>query len=81
MSSPYLLVAIAFLAYVLAVDENVAPYLVLQGKRLGLNFRRAFWLARLHPAAPWTRWEINRRAWRTAEELQKLYNLPETEEK
>ena len=81
MSSPYLLLALAFLVYALAVDENVAPYLILQGKRLGLMAQRAFWMVRMHPRAPWTRYEINRRAWRIAEEIQKSFNLPEEEDR
>jgi hypothetical protein len=64
----------AALAYVIAVDDNVAPFLVLQVKRLGLQFQRAYWMIRIHPRAPWTRYAINRRAWRLAEELQKSFN-------
>jgi hypothetical protein len=76
MGNPYVLMFMAAIVYVVAVDESVAPFLSLQLKRLGLNFRRAFWMVRMHPSAPWTRWAINRRAWRLAEELQKTFNLP-----
>ena len=79
MTNPYILVTIAAIAYIFAVDDNVAPYLVLQTKRLGLNAQRAIWMIRMHPSAPWTRWAINRRAWRIAEELRELYNLSDDE--
>ena len=69
MLNPYVLVGFAALAYVFAVDDNVAPYLLLQIKRLGLFARRAIWIACNHPGTPWARYAINRRAWRLAKEL------------
>jgi len=77
MLNPYTTVALAAVAYMMAVDDNVAPFLVLQTKRLGLHAQRALWIARYHPATPWAKWEMNRRAWRLAEELQKSFSLPE----
>jgi hypothetical protein len=76
MLNPYSMVAIATFAYILASDDNVAPFLVLQTKRLGLAARRAIWMAQNHPDAPWMRFAINRRAWRLAEELRKSYDEP-----
>lgn len=81
MINPYILIATAALAYAIAVDDNVAPFLVLQTKRLGLSVQRAYWMIRLHPDAPWTRYAINRRAWRLAEELQQSFNLPQEDRK
>jgi hypothetical protein len=79
MLNPYSMAAIAALAYILASDDNVAPFLVLQTKRLGLVARRAIWMAQNHPDAPWVRYAIDRRAWRLAKELQQSFNLPEKE--
>jgi hypothetical protein len=81
MLNPYVLVFAAAVAYVFAVDDNVAPFLVLQSKRLGLTARRAIWMVRMHPRAPWTRYSTNRRAWRIAEELQQSFNLPPEDRK
>jgi hypothetical protein len=77
MLNPYSMVALAAVAYILASDDNVAPFLVLQTKRLGLAARRAIWMVQNHPDAPWVRYTINRRAWRLAEELKKSLNLPD----
>lgn len=77
MLNPYSMVAIAAIAYILASDDNVAPFLILQTKRLGLATRRAIWMAQNHPDAPWVRYAINRRAWRLAEELQKSLDRPD----
>jgi hypothetical protein len=76
MLNPYTLLILAFMTYVIASDENVAPYLILQTKRLGLTAQRAFWMIRMHPRAPWTRIVISRRAWRLAEEMRQSFNLP-----
>lgn len=81
MLNPYIWLTCAVIAYVFISDENVAPYLVLQTKRLGLSVQRAIWMIRMHPEAPWTRIAINRRAWRIAEELQKSFNLPQEDRK
>jgi hypothetical protein len=75
MLNPSIILVLAVLTYVVAVDENVAPYLILQTKRLGLSAQRAIWMIRMHPEAPWTRIAINRRAWRLAEEMRQSFNL------
>ena len=79
MINPYVLATLAALAYVFAVDDNVAPFVVLQFKRLGLSARRAIWMAQNNPDLPWVRYSINRRAWRIAEELQQSFNSPKGE--
>ena len=79
MLNPYVLATTAAIAYIFAVDGNVASYLVLQMKLLGINTRRAIWIIRLHPSAPWTRWSINRQAWRLAKELRQSFNLSDDE--
>ena len=79
MLNPYTILILAFMTYVAATDENVAPFIYLQIKRLGLNAQRAIWMIRMHPEAPWTRYAINRRAWRLAEEMRQSFNLPSEE--
>jgi hypothetical protein len=81
MLNPYLLVVVALVAYAMAVDDYVAPFILLQFKRLGLNTRRAIWMIRMHPRAPWTRYSINRRAWRLAEEMRNSFSLPTEDRK
>ena len=78
-ANPITLIIVAALAYAMAVDENVSRWIVLQSKRLGIEFRRAFWIVKHHPATPWARWHMNRRAWRIASELQKSLNSPNEE--
>ena len=77
MLNPYSMVAIAAIAYILASDDNVAPFLILQIKRLGLNVRRVIWMAQNHPNTPWVRYSIDRRSRRLAEEMRKSFNLPD----
>jgi hypothetical protein len=74
MLNIYVLSVIAIFAYVLYIDSNIAPFLVLQTQRLGLTVRRAIWMIRLHPQAPWTKFAINRRARRLAKELRDSYD-------
>lgn len=81
MLNPYSMVAIAAIAYILASDDNVAPFLTLQLKRLGLSARRAIWMAQNHPDAPWVRYAIDRRAWRVAKEMRDSFNLPQEDRK
>lgn len=61
--------AIAIFIYVLYTDSDIASFLVLQTQRLGLSVRRAIWMIRLHPRAPWVEFAVNRRARRIAKEL------------
>lgn len=81
MINPFVLVSVAALAYMMAMDDNVTLFLVLQAKRLGLNVQRAIWIARYHPETPWAKYEMDRRAWRIAEELQKSFSLPQEDRK
>ena len=76
MINPYVLLVCAFLAYAMAVDDNVAPFFLLQFKRLGLASRRAIWLITNDPRLPWVDWGANRRAWRLAKEMEKSFNPP-----
>ena len=77
MLNPYSMVAIAAIAYIIASDDNVTPFLILQTKRLGLAARRAIWMAQNHPDAPWVRYAIDRRAWRLAKEMRQSFSSPE----
>jgi hypothetical protein len=51
----YILLSIfAVILYMMIVDANVAAYIDLQIKMLGLNIRRFYWLLRFHPKNPIT---------------------------
>jgi hypothetical protein len=63
------LVVGSLLAYVVAVDENVYPWLVLNSKIVGIWFRRQWFRLRHNPDSPWVRWQIDRNADRIAKQL------------
>jgi hypothetical protein len=68
------LVVGSVLAYVVAVDENVYPWLVLNLKIVGIWFQRQWFRIRHNPDSPWVRWEIDRNADRIAKQLMKEKN-------
>ena len=57
------------LAYVVAVDDNVYPWLVLNSKILGIWFKQQWFKLRYNPDSPWMRWSIDRNADRIAKQL------------
>ena len=57
------------LAYVVAVDDNVYPWLVLNSKIIGIWFQRQWFLFRYNPRSFWVKWEIQRNANRIAKQL------------
>ena len=59
----------AVTAYVVAVDDNVYPWLVLNSKLIGIWFQRQWIKIRHNPDSPWVRWEIDRNADRIAKQL------------
>ena len=63
------LVVGSVLAYVVAVDENVYPGLVLNSKIVGIWFKRQWFKLRYNPDSPWVKWEIDRNADRIAKQL------------
>ena len=63
------LVVGSVLAYVVAVDDNVYPWLVLNSKLVGIWFQRQWCRIRYNPDSPWIRWSINRNADRIAKQL------------
>lgn len=69
-----LLVIFGVIGYMIIVDKNVADYIVLIFKTIGLTIERFFWMIRLHPKNPITnlikRWEYDR----IARELQKEFD-------
>ena len=80
MLNPYLFLCLVVFVYVLGTDSNVAPFLILQSKRLNLWVARKAWMARYHPGTPWMRWSIARRADKLAKELQQSFNSVEESE-
>lgn len=69
-----LLVVFGVIGYMIVLDRNVADYVVLIFKTIGLNIERFFWMIRLHPKNPITnlikRWEYDK----IAKELQKEFD-------
>jgi hypothetical protein len=63
------LVVGSVLAYVVAVDENVYPWLVLNLKIVGIWFQRQWFRIRHNPDSPWVRWQIDRNADRIAKQF------------
>ena len=64
----------ACLIYVLAVDANVAHWLVLLSKSVSIWFQQQWFKVRYNPDSPWIRWQIDRNARKLAKELTKEYN-------
>ena len=63
----------ACLIYVLAVDSNVYPWLVLLSKSVSIWFQQQWFKVRYNPDSPWVRWQIDRNARKIAKELTKEY--------
>ena len=57
------------LAYVVSVDDNVYPWLVLNSKIVGVWFQRQWFKIRHNPDSPWVKWGIDRNADRIAKQL------------
>ena len=57
------------LAYVVAVDDNVYPWLVLNSKIIGIWFKRQWFKLRYNPDSPWMRWSIDRNSDLIAKQL------------
>lgn len=57
------------MAYVVAVDDNVYPWLVLNSKIAGIWFKQQWFKFRYNPDSPWVRWQIDRTADRIAKQL------------
>lgn len=75
MDNGLLYAVLAIWVFLLAVEENLVPYLVLQAKLAGITLYRKYLLLWLHPRSPWTRWVITRRANRIA----RSFNFPPEE--
>ena len=72
MANPALLTWLVLggvLAYVVAVDDNVYPWLVLNSKIIGIWFKRQWFRLRYNPDSPWVKWEIDHNADRIAKQL------------
>jgi hypothetical protein len=63
------LVVGSVLAYVVAVDDNVYPWLVLNSKIAGVWLKQQWFKLRYNPDSPWVRWEIDRNADRIAKQF------------
>ena len=65
----------ACLVYVLAVDANVAHWLVLLSKNATIWLQRQWFSIRYSPDSPWLRWQIDRNANENTKKLRKEYEI------
>lgn len=63
----------ACIVYMVVVDANVYPWLVLQSKRLTTELSRRWYMLRYNPDSPWVRYEVERNAKKIAKDLIKEY--------
>ena len=64
----------AVILYMVSVDDNIAPWLVLLSKSVSIWFQKQWFKVRYNPDSPWVRWQIDRTADRIAKTLTKEYN-------
>lgn len=76
MTSYYytLLVLFSIIAYMIAVDQNVARAIILVLKIIKSKCSNAYLYVWLHPKNPIYRYMVWRRSWKLAEELRKEYD-------
>lgn len=55
-----LLLVFAIIAYMIAVDSNVAQYVVLLWKMLGVQFNRFIFILKFKPRLMWDTWNLKR---------------------
>ena len=63
----------AVILYMVSVDDNIAPWLVLLSKSGSIWIQKQWFKVRYNPDSPWVRWQIDRTANRIAKELTKEY--------
>ena len=68
----------AILIYMMAQDPNVSTWLVLQYQRLNIEMERRWLMVKLHPKAPWTKYQIHRSANRLAKILMEEHERGKT---
>ena len=64
----------AVILYMVSVDDNIAPWLVLLSKSVSIWIQKQWFKVRYNPDSPWIRWQIDRTADRIAKNLTKEYN-------
>lgn len=65
----------SIIVYMIVMDKNVAIFIDLMIKYIGVQFQRFFWLIRFHPANPIARWSFNRRVEKMTRELEKSLKI------
>lgn len=75
MSSYQYLVLVVFsiVLWLMIVDPNVAEYVNLIFKIIGVNFRRFVWMVQYHPKNPITNFIMERKYEQLAKELEKEF--------
>jgi hypothetical protein len=68
----YAIIAVAaVIAYMMAVDKNVAIFIDLMIRYAWVQVKRAWWIVRFHPINPIPRWTLNWRVERMTRKLEK----------
>lgn len=66
-----ILIFLAIITYIIAVDKNVEDFLILLLKIGKVNFERLIWMIRFHPRNPITNYIQQKKYEKLAEELHK----------
>lgn len=69
MLNYYFLLITAIVSYIIVIDKNVAPWLILNWKLFVVNLERAKFMVIYHPRNPITNWLAARRYRRIAKEI------------
>ena len=69
----FLLVVFSIILWLMIVDPNVAEYINLIFKIIGVNIQRFLWMIKYHPNNFVTTWIQNRKYDKIAKELQKEF--------
>lgn len=71
MTTYYILcLIVGIILYMVAVDQNVSDYIILQGKIIKVKIERFFWMIRFHPKNPITNFTLKFKYDRIAKELE-----------
>jgi len=75
----YALFAIfAIILYMIVVDRNVAIFIDLMIRYVGVQIKRIWWIVRFHPINPIPRWTLNWRVEKMSRELRKTLKIDTT---
>jgi hypothetical protein len=82
MLNYYFILVTAIVVYIITVDKNVLPWLILNWKLFIINLERAKFMIIYHPKNPITNWLAERRYRKIAKEMYEEMSknaIPETD--